>query len=207
MRLKDKLARLAQPAAQAGALAQELVVREEVVRSFDDDDAARLERIARLRSMIGEVADRARHTGEPIAARAVGTTRKGRQQAALPVGALRDTPDGPLHVVETFLPPDHCHGRVAVRGALTVDAALVAKLALDPKLEAVDLTRMLLLDTETTGLAGGTGTVRSNRHGLLPRRRAQSGAAVLTPAGAGAADARVSCGADGAGELHRLVQW
>jgi len=154
VRLKDKLARLPHSIVQD-------VVRSEVVRSFEDgrsfDDGAhaRLDRIARLRSMIGEVANRARHTGE-VAPR---SPRRSRGPELIPVGVLHETPDGPLHVVETYLEPDHCHGHVAVRGALSVDASLVAKLALDPKLASVDLTRMVMLDTETTGLAGGTGTV------------------------------------------------
>jgi uncharacterized protein YprB with RNaseH-like and TPR domain len=40
-----------------------------------------------------------------------------------------------------------------------VEAPLVASLALDPRLASVDFRRVLYLDTETTGLAGGTGTV------------------------------------------------
>jgi len=35
----------------------------------------------------------------------------------------------------------------------------VARLAFDPKVERVDLSRALFLDTETTGLAGGAGTI------------------------------------------------
>lgn len=149
MRLKDKLARLSQPMGSRAAGTQAVIV-EQLTRSFDAAHEARLERIARLRSMIGEVASRDR----PV----VATRRTGRLEA-LPVGELRETAEGPLHVVETYLEPSHCHGRVAVRGALSVAGSVVAKLALDPKLEGVEWPRMLLLDTETTGLAGGTGTV------------------------------------------------
>lgn len=155
MRLKDKLARLTQPLGPSAAVRQEAVVRDEVVRSLDDGAGARLERIARLRSMIGEVANRARHTGEVAPRRP--PQRRGPEP--LPVGETRETPEGPLHVIETFLEPGHCHGREAVRGALSVDPSIVAKLALDPKLASVDLSGMMMLDTETTGLAGGTGTV------------------------------------------------
>jgi hypothetical protein len=42
---------------------------------------------------------------------------------------------------------------------LRVSTERLAQLALDPSLENVDLQRALFLDTETTGLAGGTGTV------------------------------------------------
>ncbi len=74
-------------------------------------------------------------------------------------GLCIDTPHGPLHRVETFLEPRHAHGATAITPALRVDPAIVAKLALDPTLAAIDPRRMLLLDTETTGLMGGTGTV------------------------------------------------
>jgi hypothetical protein len=50
-------------------------------------------------------------------------------------------------------------GRVPLVGARDADPALLALLALDPALSACDLRRALFLDTETTGLAGGTGTV------------------------------------------------
>ncbi|MCP3103932.1 ribonuclease H-like domain-containing protein [Myxococcus sp. K15C18031901] len=70
-----------------------------------------------------------------------------------------ETPHGTLHVCEQLLPPDHHHGSAPVAGALDVEASLIASLALHEDLAAVDFQRMLFLDTETTGLAGGTGTV------------------------------------------------
>jgi hypothetical protein len=48
---------------------------------------------------------------------------------------------------------------VPLVAALHADPAMLALLALDPRLAACDLRRALFLDTETTGLAGGTGTV------------------------------------------------
>jgi uncharacterized protein len=72
---------------------------------------------------------------------------------------LRETANGPLHVLERWLEPEHCHGKVRVRSALDRLPATVAALALDPELAGLDLSRMLFLDTETTGLSGGTGTV------------------------------------------------
>jgi hypothetical protein len=64
-----------------------------------------------------------------------------------------------VHVAERVLPPDHRHGSAPLAEALDVEAELVASLALQPGLAGVDFQRMLFLDTETTGLAGGTGTV------------------------------------------------
>lgn len=162
MRLKDKLARLSRPVGSStAAVAYEHAVRMDAARAFDEagDAAQRAERIVRLRALIGEVTERARYTGASADASAAKERRRTERRAELPAGALHHTAQGPLHRIETYLPPEHCHGRVAVRGALSVDAGLVAKLALDPGLEGVDFSRMLLLDTETTGLAGGTGTV------------------------------------------------
>ncbi len=71
----------------------------------------------------------------------------------------RTTPHGQVHVAERVLPPEHRHGSAPLGGAWDVEAQLVASLALDPRLAVVDFRRVLYLDTETTGLAGGTGTV------------------------------------------------
>ena len=69
------------------------------------------------------------------------------------------TPLGRMHKVSCYLEPQHHHGRVPVAGALDACPRTLAKLALDPGLETVDPRRLLYLDTETTGLAGGTGTI------------------------------------------------
>ena len=77
---------------------------------------------------------------------------------ALP-GHPEDTRHGCVHTVRSWLAPHHCHGRVPVRSALDAASARVAELALDPSLSGVDLRRMLLVDTETTGLGTAAGTV------------------------------------------------
>jgi uncharacterized protein YprB with RNaseH-like and TPR domain len=76
-----------------------------------------------------------------------------------PPWTVRQTRSGTVRVVEEWLEPDHCHGRVAVKGALRADPADVARLALDPAIGRLDLGRMLFIDTETTGLSVGAGTV------------------------------------------------
>ncbi|HVE86535.1 MAG TPA: ribonuclease H-like domain-containing protein, partial [Myxococcales bacterium] len=63
------------------------------------------------------------------------------------------------HVTERRYAPGHRHGRVPVCTALAARPEHVAALALDPSLASVPLDRALLLDTETTGLAGGAGTL------------------------------------------------
>jgi uncharacterized protein YprB with RNaseH-like and TPR domain len=140
MRLREKLAQPAAPAVASDAGDGGAVCDE------------RTQRIARLRSLIGEVAARG-------SKRERAATDGARAPGPLPIGEQKYTPAGPLHLVERWLEPEHMHGRVLVRDALRADAFLLARLALDPALQHVDLSRMLLLDTETTGLAGGTGTV------------------------------------------------
>ena len=51
------------------------------------------------------------------------------------------------------------HGRVALARVQEFDGARLATLARDAALQSLDLRHCLFLDTETTGLAGGAGTV------------------------------------------------
>jgi uncharacterized protein len=73
--------------------------------------------------------------------------------------ATQMTSSGPLHVRMQRLSAAHRTGRAPVAGAREVDMELLALLALDPTLAACDASRALFLDTETTGLSGGAGTV------------------------------------------------
>ena len=51
------------------------------------------------------------------------------------------------------------HGERCIRDLAPLDMGRLAVLANDPALRGLDYRRALFLDTETTGLAGGTGTV------------------------------------------------
>ncbi|MBI3183981.1 MAG: ribonuclease H-like domain-containing protein [Myxococcales bacterium] len=73
--------------------------------------------------------------------------------------ASRLTPHGKLHLVYRRHPPEHTHGRHLVAQARLASPATIGHLALDRAFERVDPSRMLLLDTETTGLSGGAGTL------------------------------------------------
>lgn len=70
-----------------------------------------------------------------------------------------DTPKGPLHLRAQRLSASHRMGRVSLLPARDASTPLLALLALDPQIAACDPARALYLDTETTGLAGGAGTV------------------------------------------------
>jgi uncharacterized protein len=73
--------------------------------------------------------------------------------------ATRETPLGPLHERFQRLSGAHRTGHAPVASARSASPELLALLALDPALAACDPAGALFLDTETTGLAGGTGTV------------------------------------------------
>ncbi len=72
-------------------------------------------------------------------------------------GELLDTPDGPLVVVRREYPLSHQHGRLALGHAREASPSTLGLIARAP--QAPPQTQgLLFLDTETTGLAGGTGT-------------------------------------------------
>jgi tetratricopeptide (TPR) repeat protein len=68
-----------------------------------------------------------------------------------------ETPHGEVLVVRRTYPQSTLHGREPVAGYLEIGPGLAA-LGRDPRLAALPATGALFLDTETTGLAGGTGT-------------------------------------------------
>ncbi len=77
---------------------------------------------------------------------------------ALP-GEVVETQHGPLRRCVTTFAESHHHGSVAVAHALKAAAQDLSVLALDPTLAEIDFSRALYLDTETTGLLGGAGTL------------------------------------------------
>ena len=109
------------------------------------------ERISQLRALISEVAlrDRKRMPGNAVQAPA----------ATPPPWLLEATAHGPLHVCTRYLEPDHHHGHAPVRAGLCAVPGTLPSLVCDATYADLDLSRALYLDTETTGLAGGTGTV------------------------------------------------
>ncbi|MDP9033927.1 MAG: ribonuclease H-like domain-containing protein [Myxococcota bacterium] len=73
--------------------------------------------------------------------------------------ATEVTSRGPLHVRMQRLSAAHRTGRASVSAAREACPELLSLLALDPSISECDPSRALYLDTETTGLSGGTGTV------------------------------------------------
>ncbi len=110
------------------------------------------ERVAQLRGLLSKmISDEQRRLRDRVP-----VVRAPR--APLP-GEAVDTPDGPLQRVAEYLEPAHCHGTVPIARATAVCPRTIAKLALDEDLERVDPRSLLFVDTETTGLNGGTGTI------------------------------------------------
>jgi len=67
--------------------------------------------------------------------------------------------DGAFFCVHQVSGGSSRHGSRCIRDMAPLDMRLLAVLANDPALIGLDYTRGLFLDTETTGLSGGTGTV------------------------------------------------
>jgi uncharacterized protein YprB with RNaseH-like and TPR domain len=98
---------------------------------------------------------RALNGGRPLAA--APPVRRPAGIDTVVAGAEVATPHGPTYVIERRFPLDHRHG--APVGALAGYApGRLADLTGDARLAALDPARAVVLDTETTGLAGGTGT-------------------------------------------------
>ncbi|MEE8391340.1 MAG: ribonuclease H-like domain-containing protein [Anaerolineae bacterium] len=74
-------------------------------------------------------------------------------------GRFHTTSHGQCFVVEERYPLDHLHGTLSLSTFLNLSPDTVAQIARADALANVNLRRACFLDTETTGLSGGTGTM------------------------------------------------
>lgn len=74
-------------------------------------------------------------------------------------GEIIGDPDDGFYLVRQEFPIDHAHGNMALGAALDADARHIATSANDEELSAFDPRSAVFVDTETTGLMGGAGTV------------------------------------------------
>jgi len=74
-------------------------------------------------------------------------------------GRFHTTSHGQCFIVETTYPLDHLHGDLSLSAFLDLSPEITAQIAQDGALTSVDLQRVCFLDTETTGLSGGAGTM------------------------------------------------
>jgi uncharacterized protein YprB with RNaseH-like and TPR domain len=102
--------------------------------------------------------------------RQMGVVRGVRELAAMPprrrvaiqdlvAGRFHTTSHGQCFVSETSHPLDHVHGNLPLSAFLELSPDIVAQVGQDSALAGADLRRVCFLDTETTGLSGGTGTM------------------------------------------------
>ncbi len=70
-----------------------------------------------------------------------------------------ETEWGTVHRRSVRLAPSHHVGRMPVDAARTANAGMLGLLALSPEVAGEDLGGALFVDTETTGLGGGAGTI------------------------------------------------
>ncbi|RLC95787.1 MAG: hypothetical protein DRI77_09510 [Chloroflexi bacterium] len=102
--------------------------------------------------------------------REMGVVKGVRELAALPPrrrvaiqelveGHFHTTSHGQCFIAEETYPLDHLHGDLPLSSFLALSPKTVAQIARDDALASVNLRRVCFLDTETTGLSGGTGTM------------------------------------------------
>jgi len=77
----------------------------------------------------------------------------------LPEGDVIETSFGSTYRLEARYPTDHHHGKFQLSQTLSFPSKLAAELVRKPKLSTTSVDQLLFLDTETTGLAGGAGTL------------------------------------------------
>jgi uncharacterized protein YprB with RNaseH-like and TPR domain len=78
--------------------------------------------------------------------------------SALPDGKEIRNPLGTFFCLDRYFPLDHRHGRIELDRLLRIPRESFSVLARGSDDMEIDLERALFLDTETTGLAGGSGT-------------------------------------------------
>lgn len=98
----------------------------------------------------------------PVAAGTVAVTEPGAACNTVPIDAVvpgrwEEYSGLKVYLCETEYPLDHHHGAVPIRSCLEATPAALCWLARQ-ETATPDLERTVFLDTETTGLAGGTGT-------------------------------------------------
>lgn len=73
-------------------------------------------------------------------------------------GSVITNDSGSFYLIEKKYPLTYKHGGYTLQKAISLDYSTLSKVVSDSG-ESLDLDKMIFLDTETTGLSGGTGTV------------------------------------------------
>jgi len=118
-------------------------------------EGSRVEELRVLRERIDAVLGR-RPQGRTAETPAAG---RGVPLEELVSGEEQDTDGGRFFCARRLAGGSSRHGRFYIRDLCPLDMSRIAVLANDPDLRGFDYRQAFFLDTETTGLAGGTGTV------------------------------------------------
>jgi hypothetical protein len=111
--------------------------------------------------MRDDVRRRLRELGVVKGVRELATPTARRRVAieSLVPGHLHTTSHGQCFVAEATYPPEHLHGALPLSDLLNLPAEVVAQMSGYGMPSGVDWRRVCFLDTETTGLSGGAGTM------------------------------------------------
>jgi uncharacterized protein YprB with RNaseH-like and TPR domain len=106
-----------------------------------------------------DLRERLKRLGVGRGAQAIQRSRRRRKAIEeLISGEVVGTSQGSFFLHSESYACDHCHGAHPLADLLNYPPQVAARLARDERLAGVDPSRLAFLDTETTGLAGGTGT-------------------------------------------------
>jgi uncharacterized protein YprB with RNaseH-like and TPR domain len=109
--------------------------------------------------MVTDLRDKLRQLGVTKGAKIKPQPRRAHSIESLLKGQEIDSLAGKAFVIDERYPLDHLHGDTMLGAFLEQRAAVAAQLAYDAALADVELSRCAFLDTETTGLSGGAGTL------------------------------------------------
>jgi len=79
--------------------------------------------------------------------------------AGLPPGEVLQTPYGETYRITRIYPPEHVHGEGKIGDLFSHQLELAGDIVGQPELGELPLEQLVFLDTETTGLSGGAGTL------------------------------------------------
>ena len=108
----------------------------------------RLEKIAQLQKNINKIAQTQKEKKLKVVAKLEEVLS----------GKCITTPFGSSFVKENYFPQDYCCGGIKLFQIFESSRQTISSLAKDEKLKEIDISEIVFLDTETTGLAGGAGT-------------------------------------------------
>ena len=111
--------------------------------------------------MRDDVRRRLRELGVVKGVRELTTPAPGRRVAIekLVPGHFHTTARGQCFVAEATYPPDHLHGDLPLAAFLDLSSEIIAQVPAYGPLVGADRRQVCFLDTETTGLSGGSGTM------------------------------------------------